>query len=168
MPASPLQSGPLVQKAHAAMPPLIRPATVDDICAIEAIVHAAYSPYIERIGRKPGPMLDDYHQQVTAERVHVLEHAGQVHGFVVLIHHEKYLLLDNLAVAPGAQGLGYGRLLLEFTERQARQGSIRLYTNEAMSENIALYTRKGYVETHRAEENGLRRVYMQKDLTASH
>ena len=71
-------------------------------------------------------------------------------------------------VDAGAQGLGYGRLLLEFTERQAWQGSIRLYTNEAMTENIALYARKGYVETHRAEENGLRRVYMQKELTASH
>ncbi|MDQ0669126.1 GNAT family N-acetyltransferase [Pseudomonas sp. W2I6] len=150
------------------MPTHIRPATVDDIAAIEAIVHAAYSPYIQRIGRKPGPMLDDYRQQVAAERVHVLESAGQVRGFVVLIHHDEYLLLDNLAVDPGAQGLGYGRLLLDFAERQARHGSIRLYTNEAMTENIALYTRKGYVETHRAEENGLRRVYMQKDLTASH
>ncbi|MDE1910412.1 MAG: GNAT family N-acetyltransferase [Pseudomonas sp.] len=150
------------------MPTHIRPATVDDIAAIEAIVHAAYSPYIQRIGRKPGPMLDDYRQQVAAERVHVLESAGQVRGFVVLIHHDEYLLLDNLAVDPGAQGLGYGRLLLDFAERQARHGSIRLYTNEAMIENIALYTRKGYVETHRAEENGLRRVYMQKDLTASH
>lgn len=150
------------------MPTHIRPATVDDIAAIEAIVHAAYSPYIQRIGRKPGPMLDDYRQQVAAERVHVLESAGQVRGFVVLIHHDEYLLLDNLAVDPSAQGLGYGRLLLDFAERQARHGSIRLYTNEAMIENIALYTRKGYVETHRAEENGLRRVYMQKDLTASH
>ncbi|NWB67227.1 GNAT family N-acetyltransferase [Pseudomonas sp. I8001] len=150
------------------MPTHIRPATVDDIAAIEAIVHAAYSPYIQRIGRKPGPMLDDYRQQVAAERVHVLESAGQVRGFVVLIHHDEYLLLDNLAVDPGAQGLGYGRLLLDFAERQARHGSIRLYTNEAMTENIALYTRKGYVETHRAEENGQRRVYMQKDLTASH
>lgn len=149
------------------MPSLIRLATVDDIAAIEAIVHAAYSPYIERIGRKPGPMLDDYRRQVAAARVHVLENAGQVHGFVVLIHNDEYLLLDNLAVDPDAQGLGYGRLLLEFTERQARQGAIRLYTNEAMTENIVLYTRKGYVETHRAEENGLRRVYMQKDLTAS-
>ncbi|QJI38797.1 GNAT family N-acetyltransferase [Pseudomonas sp. ADAK13] len=149
------------------MPPLIRSATVDDIAAIEAIVHAAYSPYIERIGRKPGPMLDDYRQQVAAARVHVLENAGQVHGFVVLIHNDEYLLLDNLAVDPDTQGLGYGRLLLEFTERQAGQGSIRLYTNEAMTENIVLYTRKGYVETHRAEENGLRRVYMKKDLTAS-
>ncbi|MFJ2411980.1 GNAT family N-acetyltransferase [Pseudomonas sp. NPDC087814] len=150
------------------MPTHIRPATVDDIAAIEAIVHAAYSPYIQRIGRKPGPMLDDYRQQVAAERVHVLESAGQVRGFVVLIHHDEYLLLDNLAVDPGVQGLGYGRLLLGFAEGQARHGSIRLYTNEAMTENIALYTRKGYVETHRAEENGLRRVYMQKDLTASH
>jgi len=150
------------------MPPLIRPATVDDIAAIEAIVYAASPPYTERIGRKPGPMLDDYGHQVAAGGVHVLERAGRVHGFVVLIHHDEYLLLDNLAVDPGAQGLGYGRLLLEFTERQARQGSIRLYTNEAMTENIALYARKGYVETHRAEENGLRRVYMQKELTASH
>ena len=33
-----------------------------------------------------------------------------------------------------------------------------------MTENIALYSRIGYVETHRAEENGLRRVYMSKRL----
>jgi len=147
------------------MPALIRPATVNDVAAIEAIVQAAYSPYIERIGRKPGPMLEDYRQQVEAGRVQVLEHAGRVHGFVVLIDADDYLLLDNLAVDPAAQGLGYGRQLLEFSEQQASQGSIRLYTNEAMTENIALYTRKGYVETHRAEENGLRRVYMRKDLT---
>lgn len=146
------------------MPALIRPATANDIATIEAIVQAAYSPYIERIGRKPGPMLEDYRQQVEAGRVQVLEHSGQVQGFVVLIDAEDYLLLDNLAVDPAAQGLGYGRLLLEFAEQQAHQGSIRLYTNEAMTENIALYTRKGYVETHRAEENGLRRVYMRKDL----
>jgi len=146
------------------MPALIRPATANDIATIEAIVQAAYSPYIERIGRKPGPMLEDYRQQVEAGRIQVLEQAGQVQGFVVLIDADDYLLLDNLAVDPAAQGLGYGRLLLEFAEQQAHQGSIRLYTNEAMAENIALYTRKGYVETHRAEENGLRRVYMRKDL----
>ena len=33
-----------------------------------------------------------------------------------------------------------------------------------MTENIALYSRIGYVETHRAEEKGLRRVYMTKSL----
>ena len=48
---------------------IIRPATLEDIAQIEAIVEAAYSPYIERIGRKPAPMLDDYASQVLARRV---------------------------------------------------------------------------------------------------
>ncbi len=33
-----------------------------------------------------------------------------------------------------------------------------------MTENISLYSRIGYEETHRAEEKGLRRVYMVKAL----
>jgi hypothetical protein len=33
-----------------------------------------------------------------------------------------------------------------------------------MTENLALYSRLGFVETHRAEEIGLNRVYMTKTL----
>jgi ribosomal protein S18 acetylase RimI-like enzyme len=54
-----------------------------------------------------------------------------------------------------------------FAERSARDAgykSIRLYTHEKMTQNIALYSRIGYVETHRGEEKGLRRVYMIKAL----
>jgi len=146
---------------------MMRPATAADVAAIEAIVQAAYSPYIERIGRKPGPMLEDYRQLVQAAGVHVLENAGSVQGFIILRDDGDALLLDNLAVAPEAQGLGFGRMLMDFAERQALDAgfaAIRLYTNEAMTENITLYTRRGYVETHRAEEHGLRRVYMTKQL----
>lgn len=146
---------------------MMRPATADDVAAIEAIAQAAYSPYIERIGRKPGPMLEDYRQWVQAGGAHVLENAGNVQGFIILLDDGNALLLDNLAVAPDAQGLGFGRLLMDFAERQALDAgfmAIRLYTNEAMTENITLYTRRGYVETHRAEEHGLRRVYMTKQL----
>ena len=77
------------------------------------------------------------------------------------------MLLDNVAVSPEAQGRGYGRMLLKFAEDSAAEAgydSIRLYTNEAMVENIALYARIGFIETHRAEEKGLRRVYMTKPL----
>ena len=56
---------------------MIRPATADDSAAIETIVQAAYAPYIERIGRKPGPMQEDYPQLVEDGGVHVLDHAGQ-------------------------------------------------------------------------------------------
>ena len=74
---------------------------------------------------------------------------------------------DNVAVAPFAQGLGLGRKMLEFAERAAQDAglhSIRLYTNEVMTENIWLYSRIDYSETHRAEEKGLRRIYMTKQL----
>lgn len=77
------------------------------------------------------------------------------------------MLLDNIAVDPGAQGLGYGRKLLEFAERSALDAgysSIRLYTHETMTKNIAMYSRIGFLETHRAEQNGLRRIHMEKAL----
>jgi hypothetical protein len=58
-------------------------------------------------------------------------------------------------------------MLLAFAEAEARRmgaRALRLYTNEAMTENLALYGRLGFVETHRAVEEGLRRVYMTKVL----
>lgn len=85
----------------------------------------------------------------------------------MLIPESDAMLLDNVAITPAAQGLGLGRKMLEFAEQTASDRGyrrIRLYTNEAMTENIALYSRIGYSETHRAEEKGLRRVYMAKLL----
>ncbi len=138
-----------------------------DRLIIEAIVNAAYAPYVLRIGRKPAPMLDNYLALIEARRVHLLEEEGVVRGLVVLIPEKDGMLLDNVAVSPEAQGKGFGRMLLEFAEQvalDAGSASIRLYTNEAMTENIALYSRIGYVETHRAVEKGLRRIYMSKRL----
>lgn len=145
----------------------IRLAMVDDVAAVRAIVDAAYAPYVPRIGQEPGPMLDDYAALVREGRVHVVDEDGAVRGILVLIPETDAMLLDNVAVAPKAKGSGVGRLLLAFAERAARAAgyrSIRLYTHEAMHENIALYGRIGYVETHRATEKGLRRVYMAKVL----
>jgi len=147
----------------------IRQAGPEDRAAIEAIVQAAYAPYIPRIGRKPGPMLDDYEVLIADGRVHVLVDGEIVRGLVILIPDGDALLLDNVAVDPRAQGRGYGRMLLNFAEAEARRTGVRtlrLYTNEAMTENIALYGRLGFVETHRAVEKGLRRIYMTKVLKA--
>ncbi len=149
------------------MPIHIRPATVDDISAIERIVRNAYSPYIQRIGATPGPMLDDYPARIAQGLVHVLLASGDIQALLVLIPEPDCLLLDNIAVSPGAQGKGYGRHLLRFAEDEARRrglAAIRLYTQEKMTENIGIYRRHGYVETHRAEEIGLKRVFMKKAL----
>ena len=145
-----------------------RLASRDDVDAVQEVVRAAYGHYVVRIGRKPGPMLDDYSALIEAGYVHVVEHAGVVQGVLVLIPEKDSMLLDNVAVAPAAQGLGLGRLMLAFAERcaiDAGYDSIRLYTNEAMTENLELYARIGYAETHRAEEKGLRRVYMAKPIS---
>lgn len=149
------------------MPAIIRQADSADLSQINAIAQAAYAPYIERIGREPAPMLEDYARLLGNGDVQVLVDADRVLGFIVLFAAQEALLLDNLAISPQAQGLGYGRQLLDFAEQRALAGGhrcIRLYTNEHMTENIALYTRRGYVQTHRAEDHGLRRVYMSKAL----
>ncbi len=145
----------------------IRRAVGADRPAVEAIVAAAYSPYIPRMGRKPGPMLDDYDALIGEGCVHVIVADGLVQGIVVLRPEQAAMLLENVAVAPAAQGRGYGRILLDFAGRTAAAAglrSVRLYTNEAMTENVALYARLGYVETHRGLANGFRRVYMTKTL----
>ena len=145
----------------------MRLATAADREAVEAIVRAAYTPYVARMGRMPGPMLDDYAGLIAAGRVHAAEHGGAMRGVLVLIPEAETMLLDNIAVDPAAQGAGLGRRMLAFAEETARAsgfGAIRLYTNEAMTENVGLYARLGWVETHRGEENGFRRVYFVKRL----
>jgi ribosomal protein S18 acetylase RimI-like enzyme len=152
---------------HGCMDQDLRAATGDDLGTVEAIVRSAYAHYVSRIGREPAPMLDDHAQLIRDGRVHVIEHQGEVQGVLVLIPQEDAMLLDNVAVSPSAQGRGLGRKLLQFAEAAsvaAGYRCIRLYTNAAMTENIELYTRIGYCETHRVEEKGLRRVYMMKPV----
>lgn len=145
----------------------IRLACPQDLGAVEAIVEAAYSGYIPRIGQKPGPMLEDYSALIDERCVHVLVTGNEIAGILVLLPDDGAMLLDNVAIHPDRQGHGYGRALIAFAERIARERgfkAIRLYTNEAMTENIGLYERLGFVETHRGEEKGFRRVYMTKVL----
>ncbi len=71
------------------------------------------------------------------------------------------------ALFPRFQGLGLGMQLIDFVEQQARgggYGSIELYTNAKMTENLGLYPRLGYVEFDRRHEAGFDRVYFQKKL----
>jgi ribosomal protein S18 acetylase RimI-like enzyme len=146
---------------------MIRLARTADAATVTAIVNDAYSIYLARNGKIPGPMRDDYERLIDAERVHVLEDGSEIIGLVVLIPEQQTMLLDNVAVSPGAQGRGFGVRLIAFAEQTARAGgfaAIRLYTQDIMTENLALYSRLGFVETHRGEELGLQRVYMSKTL----
>jgi len=147
---------------------MIRPANPDDRAVIEAIVRAAYAVYIPRIGKPPGPMLDDYARLIADGAVSVIEEAdGTVAALIVLIAKTDHVLLDNIAVRPDRQGRGFGRALIGFAEQQARRlghNELRLYTHQTMVENIALYTRIGFVETGTGQQDGYDRVFMTKAL----
>lgn len=147
----------------------ILPAEPGDAPAIARCVDAAYRRYVARIGKPPGPMLDDYAEVIARRRVFVVRAGTAIAGVLVLIESEAGILLDNVAVDPQCQGRGLGRRLIAFAEREARalgHAALDLYTHESMHENIALYRALGYVETGRREERGYSRLYLRKELTA--
>tara|TARA_R110002020_G_scaffold175011_20_gene366891 strand:+ start:2708 stop:3136 length:429 start_codon:yes stop_codon:yes gene_type:complete len=138
-----------------------------DANTVRALARAAYAQYVPDIGREPGPMAEDYAARVAEGAVQVLVEGDKILGFIVLFEDSDALLLDNVAVAPDAQGRGFGRLLVEAAEAEARalgHDRIRLYTHVRMTANIALYTRLGFRETRRVTEKGFHRVYMEKRL----
>jgi len=146
---------------------VIRRADPGDVDALRAIAAAAYQKYVTRIGRDPAPMTADYAEAVRDGQAWTATEDGRIVGFAILIPRPGYLLLENVAVLPAAQGRGIGGKLLSLAEEHARDlglGEIRLYTNEAMTENLAYYARHGYTETHRARQDGFHRVFFRKPV----
>lgn len=148
----------------------LRPATAADAAGVAACVCEAYVHYIERIGRQPGPMLEDYAKVIAQSAVHVAVHAGRVVGAIVLMETGEGFYVENVAVRPSVRGAGVGRALLQLAERQAEQrghASIYLATHELMVENRALYKRIGYVEYDHRVVDGFPRVFLRKTLGSS-
>ena len=146
----------------------IRPARAADVPVLEDIVARAYGGYVEMIGGRPAPMDDDYEDRVREGQVFVADEGG-VSGLIVLVQHPDHVLVENVAVDPRRQGVGVGRLLLDYAEtyaRKCRASILRLYTNAAMTENLAIYAHLGYSEDERRTDNGFERVFLSKQLAS--
>jgi ribosomal protein S18 acetylase RimI-like enzyme len=164
---------------------IIRPALSADCRIIANLAAAAYGRYLERMDKKPAPMMEDYAERIAEGRIFVLEihppcpdgektdsesqaafsASPAIAGFIMLSSGKDALLLNNLAVDPAVQGRGYGKKMMAFAEETARRSGFRrisLYTNEVMTENLQFYSRLGYTETHRATEEGFNRVFFSK------
>ena len=147
---------------------MIRPAQPSEFDTVRALVRDAYGRWVERLGREPGPMRDDYAQRIADGQVWVMEVAGELVGLVVLTERPESFLLHNVAVAPAAQGKGYGRRLIAFAEDEAKRrgyDELLLYTSVLMVENIALYQHLGFREIGRIHEHGFDRVSMAKSVS---
>jgi GNAT superfamily N-acetyltransferase len=147
----------------------LRRAAEGDVSAVRAVVDAAYRPYRPLIGRTPFPMLADYAEAIRRHDVWVLEAEDAIAGLIELVRHDDHLWVENVAIAPEWQHRGLGRRLLSHAEHEARRlgyAEIGLLTNERYLDNIAMYTRYGYVETHRTPHLGTDLVHFRKHLAA--
>jgi pimeloyl-ACP methyl ester carboxylesterase len=139
------------------LPPL-RLATPADVPAIADLVRRAYAPWTPVIGREPRPMSADYDGAVAAHRFDLLEEDGRLVALIETAAHADHLLVINIAVDPRRHGGGRGRRLLAHAEDLARAAglpALRLFTNERMARNIAIYERAGYrIETVETLEIG--------------
>lgn len=144
----------------------LRRAVAEDLPAIRAVIEAAYARYLTRMDKPPAPLFRDYGPSVEAGTTWVT--GSPITAVLTLYPRDDHLYVENIAVAPSAQGRGLGRALMEFAEQEAaRRGLSRmaLVTHEAMTENQAIYARLGYVEIERRSEDGYRRIYLEKPLT---
>jgi ribosomal protein S18 acetylase RimI-like enzyme len=147
---------------------MIRQAVASDEAAVRACAEQAYAPYIHVIGRKPAPMLADYKAQIAAGHVYLSTgEQDELHGFIVFFAVDQQMFLENVAVSEAGRGRGIGKSLIQFCEAQAAGlglGSVHLYTNVKMTDNLSIYPRLGYLEVERRSEDGFERVYFEKRL----
>ncbi len=146
---------------------VFRPAHPGDADAIRGLVLRAYAKWVPVVGREPRPMTADYDRAVLEHDFDLAFAAGALAGLAETELRADHLWIENLAVAPEAQGRGLGRLLLARAETRALsagRGEIRLLTNSAMLANIALYEHLGYVRTHVEPYAGGSIVHMARTL----
>jgi GNAT superfamily N-acetyltransferase len=145
----------------------LRLAAPADVPSITALVRAAYSKWVPLIGREPLPMRVDYSEAINEHRFDLLFDGDRLTGLIETELRDAHLWIENVAVAPEAQGRGIGRRLLGHAEEFARTAGLprtRLLTNAAFAENISLYQRLGYaIDREEPFMNGIT-VHMSKTL----
>jgi GNAT superfamily N-acetyltransferase len=145
----------------------IRRALAGDLEDVRSCAQVAYGKYIERIGKAPAPMNADFARQIDQGLLYVASRGLQFGGYVAFFPEGDHLHLDAVAVLPEHSGKGLGRALIGYVEHVARRDgfkAVELYTNEAMTENLLMYPKLGYRETHRMPQAGYNRVFYRKTV----
>ena len=108
-------------------------------------------------------MLEGLAEAIADGSVWVIDRDEAIAGVLIVSIVDDRALLENVAIAPGNRGLGFGRQLIEQAVSIARDGGcgeIRLTTHAKMTGNVALYEHLGW----RVSERQGNRVVMLRDL----
>ena len=144
-----------------------RRARGSEATAIRAFLEAAYSVYVPRMGRMPLTMKTDFAAAIRDDLIWVLMEDDGLLAVLHFLSRADHVFVEDVAVRVGRQRQGIGKKLLAFAEEEALSRGyheIRLFTNETMVENIALYQSLGYRELHREPCQGTDIIYMRKPL----
>ena len=131
-------------------PITLKPADGGDADCVRDLVRAAYAKWVPVIGREPKPMGADYRRAIAEHDVLLARAGTTLAGIIETMMRADHLWIENIAVQPVLQGRGVGRLLLDASEDRARRAGLpelRLLTNAAFSDNVALYRRRGFAVT---------------------
>ena len=151
---------------------VMRAVEAGDAQSAEALLRAAFAPYVRRLGREQTP--DAYAWIASAlrdGRMHGAYQDANLVGVAVTCQTEDGWVLDQIAVEPALQGTGTGSALLRHIEAHARARgthSLSLDTATIMTELRRLYERHGFRETRRGlpshGKDEHERVYMTKTI----
>jgi ribosomal protein S18 acetylase RimI-like enzyme len=143
----------------------LRTALEQDADAIRTLTRQAYAKWVGVTGREPLPMRVDYAQAIAKHRFDLLYDGDVLVALIETVPDGDYLLIENVAVAPDAQGRGFGKRLMKHAEELAASSGLkgtRLYTNKLFSANLRLYEALGYRVDREEELNGGIAVHMSK------
>lgn len=145
----------------------LRRAEAADRAALEALQHAAYARNRPLLGVEPLPLLADYADVIARYEIWLAEDAGALQAALILEPRADDLLIWSIATAPQTQGAGIGSRLLALADRRAAElgfGTVRLYTGEPLTGNIAWYGRHGFAIERTETMPDRRIVHMVKTL----
>jgi ribosomal protein S18 acetylase RimI-like enzyme len=148
-----------------------RRARKSEATAIKAFLEAAYSVYVPRMGRMPLTMQTDFAAAIRDDLIWILMEDDRLLAVLHLVLRSDHLFIEDVAVRGDRQRQGIGKKLLAFAEEEALSRScheIRLFTNETMVENIALYQSLGYRELRPEPCQGTDVIYMRKPIKYLH
>jgi GNAT superfamily N-acetyltransferase len=144
-----------------------RRATVGDLAAVEALQRAAYARNRALLGVEPLPLQVDYREIIARMEVWLFGPPDALRGVLALETEPRALLIWSVASAPEAQGSGLGGVMLDFAEARARAlkaETIRLYTGEKLTDNVAWYRRRGFAIDRLEAREDRSIVHMSKRL----
>ncbi|MEL6978946.1 MAG: GNAT family N-acetyltransferase [Pseudomonadota bacterium] len=137
-----------------------------DEAALAAVLNEAFAALAPSLGYRPGPMDRDYSSLLEQGFVLKLcDDHDQPIGFAVTLPRATHLYVEAIAVRPGAQGVGFGALLLAEVEELASElclPRLRLHTDPSLNRPMRFYRAAGYRELGRQGFGSARRALFEK------